>query len=78
MVLTSWNLSCTIKNNSLRLKEFLLKCTPVYIDMEGFKEYDNKFLNFIYLIELYLGKKINYFGFGEDRSMKLERKRLWI
>lgn len=65
-----------IKNNSLRLKEFLLKCTPVYIDMEGFKEYDNNFLNFIYLIELYLGKKINYFGFGEDRSMKLERKRL--
>ena len=44
--------------------------------MNGFRGDDNNFLNFIYLIELYLGKKINFFGFGEDRGMKLERKKL--
>ena len=32
--------------------------------------------NFLYLIELYLVKKITYLGYGEDRSMKLERRRL--
>ena len=51
-----------------------MKCKGVYIDMCGWDDLDSNFDNFLYLIELYLGKKITYLGYGEDRSMKLERR----
>ena len=65
-----------IKNNSFKLKDYLMMCKAVYIDMNGWDSLDNNLENFLYLIELYLGKKITYLGYGEDRSMKLERRRL--
>lgn len=70
----------SIKQNSLYLKEYLLKCTPVYIELPGWnqrliKEYiPHELENFLYLIELYLNTKITYLGIGEDRNMKLERR----
>ena len=65
-----------IKKNSILLKLYLMKCKSIYIDMPGWNGMDNNLDNFLYLIELYLGKKITYLGYGEDRSMKLERRSL--
>ena len=65
-----------IKRNSILLKNYLMKCKCIYIDMCGWNGLDKNLDNFLYLIELYLGKKITYLGYGEDRSMKLERRNL--
>ena len=70
----------TIKQNSIYLKEYLSKCTPVYIELPGWNreltkdEIPRELENFLYLIEIYLNTKITYLGIGEDRNMKLERK----
>lgn len=70
----------SIKQNSLYLKEYLSKCTPIYIELPGWKrkltkdDIPKELENFLYLIELYLNTKITYLGIGEDRNMKLERR----
>ena len=72
----------SIKQNSLYLKECLSQCTPIYIELPGWnkelnkEEIPNELNEFLYLIELCLNIKITYLGIGEDRSMKLERKRI--
>lgn len=71
----------SIKQNSLYLKEYLSKCIPIYIELPGWNrkltkdDIPRELENFLYLIELYLNTKITYLGIGEDRNMKLERRK---
>ena len=73
-----------IKKNSDRLKEYLLKCIPDYIELNGYdidftkiKDfYDLPYsaIDYINVLELLCGVEINIVGIGPDRVQKLERR----
>lgn len=72
----------SIKQNSIYLKQYLSQCKPIYIELPGWNrkitkdDIPKELENLLYLIELYLNTKITYLGIGEDRNMKLERKKI--
>lgn len=61
-----------IINNSPRLKEFLLKCIPIYIEIDGFKN-SQDYSNYINLIEELTEIKISLLSNGEKRNNKIRR-----
>ena len=73
-----------IKQNSERLKYYLSRCTPIYIELNGFKHdisntknyYDlpDECIDYISVIEMLINGNITLIGVGPDRCQKLERK----
>ena len=73
-----------IKKNSDLLKNYLMKCTPCYIELKGYdidfnkiKSFDdlpNIIYDYIHLLEAICKVDFNIIGIGPDRSQKLERR----
>ena len=73
-----------IKKNSDRLKDYLLKCSACYIELDGYdvdfskiKSFDDlpyKVIDYLDLLEFICKVEFNVIGIGPDRCQKLERR----
>ena len=76
---------CDIKQKNDRLKEYLLRCIPRYIELKGFnmdisninnyQDLPDELQEYVSLIEMLVNGNITLVGVGPDRSQKLERKK---